>query len=252
MHTTKVHTKFRKNAKYKKNQKRNKGPNKTYEPNNSSRKVVKQSSMNILTSNAAGLKQKACDLQNKVRHFNSSVFSVQETHFAKKGRFKMHKYVIFEAIRTSKIKGGSLLGVHMDLQPILIKEYSDKFELIVVEITTGNNKIRILTGYGPQESWEEVNRIPFFEALEGEISAAELEGRSVIISMNAHSKLGPEYIEGDPHKQSKNGRLLADIMDRHALIVINGLKQKCDGLITRERHTVEGVERSVIDFVIMI
>ena len=41
------------------------------------------------------------------------------------------------------------------------------------------------------------------------------------------------------------------IIDRHALCVVNGLTGKQKGVITRERHTVSGVERSVIDLVIM-
>ena len=143
-----------------------------------------------------------------------------------------------------------MLGVHVDLQPVLVKEVSNIFELLVVEITAGDTKIRLLSGYGPQENWEEKDRSPFFEAMETEIASAELEGRSVIICMDANSKLGPEYIEGDPHCQSKNGKLLADILDRHAFIVLNGVKQKCTGLITREKITTEGVERGVIDFVI--
>ena len=144
-----------------------------------------------------------------------------------------------------------MLGVHIDLQPVLIKEYSDEFELLVVEVTTGNHKMRIFTGYGPQENWDEQKRLQFFEAVESEVAAAELEGRSVIMSMDANSKLGPVYIEADPHVQSNNGKLLADIIERHALFVLNGLKQKCVGLITIQRNTVDGVEQSVIDFVIM-
>ena len=42
----------------------------------------------------------------------------------------------------------------------------------------------------------------------------------------------------------KNGKLLADILDRHALIVLNGLQEKQTGII------IDGVEKSVIDFVI--
>ena len=41
------------------------------------------------------------------------------------------------------------------------------------------------------------------------------------------------------------------IIDGHALCVVNGLTGKQKGVITRERHTVSGVERSVIDLVIM-
>ena len=48
--------------------------------------------------------------------------------------------------------------------------------------------------------------------------------------MDANSKLGPKYIEGDPHSQSRNGKLLADILDRHALIVLNGVKKNAQDL----------------------
>ena len=69
--------------------------------------------------------------------------------------------------------------------------------------------------------------------------------------MDANSKLGAQYVEGDPHAQTKNGRLLTGILDRHALIVTNGLVDKRVGLITRERTTQEGCGQSVIDFFIM-
>ena len=69
--------------------------------------------------------------------------------------------------------------------------------------------------------------------------------------MDANSKLGPNYIPGDPYDMSKNGKVLDGIIDRHALCVVNGLTGKQKGVITRERHTVSGVERSVIDLVIM-
>ena len=39
-------------------------------------------------------------------------------------------------------------------------------------------------------------------------------------------------------------------MDRHVLCVVNGLEDRRNGIITREKHTVLGVEKSVIDFVI--
>ena len=69
--------------------------------------------------------------------------------------------------------------------------------------------------------------------------------------MDANSKLGTQYIEGDSHAQTNNGRLLAGILDKHALTVINGLVQKRVGIITTERTTRDGLEQSVIDFVIM-
>ena len=244
------HYKIRKLQKKNKNHINQKN-HKTEKPHKNS-KTHKQTNqyVNILSTNAAGLKYKANDLKNKLKYFKSSIFSIQETHFPKKGRFKMDNFHIFEAIRKSKIKGGTMIGVHVDLQPILVREYSEQFELIVVEIKVAGSDIRIFSGYGPQENWQEKDKSPFFEALETEIASAEFEGKSVIICMDANSKLGPEYIEGDPHPQSGNGKLLAEVLDRHALIVLNGLKNKCTGVITRSRSTCDGSETSVIDFVI--
>ena len=58
----------------------------------------------VFTTNAAGLYHKALDLKNKVKYLETSIFTVQETHFSQKGKFKMDKFIIFEAIRKSKKK----------------------------------------------------------------------------------------------------------------------------------------------------
>ena len=68
--------------------------------------------------------------------------------------------------------------------------------------------------------------------------------------MDANSKLGEEFIKNNPHSQSQNGRILARIIRRHALIVVNGLSDKCCGVVTRKRVTKDSIEESAIDFVI--
>ena len=133
---------------------------------------------------------------------------------------------------------------------MLIEEYSDTFELMVVEVQIMNREIRMITGYGPQETWAEEERLPFFQALEQEIIKAELQGKSIYIEMDSNSKLGSEMIPNDPHNQSPNGKVLAGIINRHGLIVGNGVGRKCEGLITRKRETVNSVEESVIDHVV--
>ena len=60
-----------------------------------------------------------------------------------------------------------------------------------------------------------------------------------------------EFIENDPHIQSNNGRILAGIIRRHEIVVANGLKGKCSGVITRKRVTIDNTEESAIDFVIL-
>ena len=210
----------------------------------------KKQELVLFSTNAAGLKTKIQSLKNEINNISASIFTVQETHFAKKGKIKMENFTIFEAIR-KKHNGGTIIGVHNSLKPMLISEYCDEFELIVVEIAAGKQQIRIISGYGPQESWNEQERLPFFLALDKEILKAELQGRSTIIQMDSNSKLGAEYIAGDPHKQSQNGKLLSDIIDKHGLIVTNGVTDKARGLITRRRETTQSVEESIIDHLLI-
>ena len=98
-----------------------------------------------------------------------------------------------------------MLGVHVALNPVLISEYSDEIELIVVEISIEQYKIRVITGYGPQEVWNLDVKMKFFLALEEEVAKATIEGRSVILMGDMNSKLGPNYIKKDPKTMTGNG-----------------------------------------------
>ena len=163
----------------------------------------KNENLKIFSTNAAGLKNKANSLKNEIKNLNAGIFTVQETHYNKKGKFKLENFEIFEAIR-KKHNGGTLIGAHKALKPMLIAEYSEDFELLVIEITIRNKDIRVMTGYGPQETWSDIERMPFFAALEEEIAKAEMLGKSMIIEMDSNSKLGKEIIPNDPHNQTPN------------------------------------------------
>lgn len=193
---------------------------------------------------------KTKSLKNVINHFGSSIFSVQETHFRKKGNFKNENFQIFEAIR-SKEGGGTMLGIHVGLQPVLICEYNTTFELLVVEVKTNDRRARVLTGYGPQETRNIEEKMLFFNAVEEEVSKALSEGISVILMGDLNNKLGKDHIKDDPKEQSENGTILSGIIARHALCVVNGLGQRVTGTITRQRSTTNGDEKSVIDFVIV-
>ena len=78
---------------------------------------------------------------------------------------KIDNFVIFKAIRKLKQFGGTIIGIHESMEPILIEDYSDEFELLVVEVKISNREIRIISGYGPQEGWDEEDRIQFYLAL---------------------------------------------------------------------------------------
>ena len=91
----------------------------------------------------------------------------------------------------SKQKGGTLIGAHKNLDPVLIEEYCEDFELIVIEVKMGGKYVRIMTGYGPQENWTHEEKMPFFRSLEQEIIKAKLHGKLIFIQMDANSKFGP-------------------------------------------------------------
>ena len=209
-----------------------------------------QQYVTVLSTNGAGIKHKVQSLKNEINCKKCAIFTIQESHFKKKGMLKIDNFVIFEAIRKNKQFGGTIIGIHESLEPILIEEYSDEFELLVVEVKIANREIRIISGYGPQEGWDEEDIIPFYIALETEINRAEMAGTEIIIAFDANAKLGKSYVEKDPHKISPNGKILAEVLKRHALIVANGDKEKCSGAITRKRITTLGIEESIIDFVI--
>ena len=87
---------------------------------------------------ADGLNKKVHSLKYQIKESNAAVFKIQETNFSKKGRFKHEDFEIFEAIRQNKEKGGCMIGIHKSLEPVLIEEYSEKFELIVTEVKISN------------------------------------------------------------------------------------------------------------------
>ena len=136
--------------------------------------------MPIFSANSAGCANKVQSLINNVNHIGAAIFTLQETHFKRKGRLnsKFADFQIFESIR-NKQKGGTLIGVHKSLSPILIEEYSEEFELLVVEIQLGGEDIIIISGYGPQENWRLEERAPFFSALEEEIVKAKTSDKAI-------------------------------------------------------------------------
>ena len=233
-------------------QKENNMPPKTRRGFNKKQYVNKQSmvGLKMFSTNGAGIVGgKLKSLIAEVTSTRASLVTIQETHSKKKGKIKFCDMIVFEAIRKSK-GGGTLIACKKYLNPKLIEEYEGEFELLVVEIELKGRQIRVISGYGPQENWPEDKRMPFFLALETEIEKAVLARKSVLVESDANSKLGPEFIPRDPHKMSPNGAILASIVERQNLIVVNG-STKCKGTITRRQVTKHRVEESAIDLVLI-
>ena len=137
------------------------------------------------------------------------------------------------------------------MKPVSVSDETD-IEILVVQGMVKNKPVRFINGYGPQDDSNstENEKQEFFSRLDEEIKSSKIAGAMICIQMDANSKLGSEYIADDPNPQSKNGKMLANVVDENDLIVVNGT-EKCSGLITRHRKTVNGLEESVIDFFIV-
>ena len=138
-----------------------------------------------------------------------------------------------------------------NLKPVSVSD-EDEIEILVVEGKIKDKAVRFINGYGPQDECNspDEEKIAFFDRLDIEVKASKMAGTMTCIQMDANSKLGDKYIAGDDKPISKNGRLLAKVIDDNDLIVVNGT-DKSDGVITRFRKTINGVEESVIDFFIV-
>ena len=185
-------------------------------PNNRKNKI--NHTLKVFSTNGAGIiGGKLSSLMAQVKLTNANLVTVQETHARRKGRIQIPDMVVFEAIRKAK-GGGTLIASHKSLNPKLIESYEDEFELLVVDIDLKEKKIRVISGYGPQENWPEEKRRPFFVALETEVEKANLAGKSVFIELDANAKLGEKYIAEDPHDISPNGIILAAIVKGNKLL----------------------------------
>ena len=69
-------------------------------------------------------------------------------------------------------------------------------------------------------------------------------------SMDSNAKLGPSILPGDPKPKLDNGKLLEKVILENDLVVVNATSV-CEGLITRHRTTINGIEEAVLDHFIV-
>ena len=87
--------------------------------------------------------------------------------------------------------------------------------------------------------------------MEEEVKSAEESESGIIIQMDSNCWAGPDIIPSDPNNQNSNGKLLKKFLDDNpALTVVNSLAC-CDGSITRQRTTIMGTEKSILDVFIV-
>ena len=72
-----------------------------------------------------------------------------------------------------------------------------------------------------------------------------------MIMFDGNAWAWPDIIKGDPHKQNKNGTLLANFLIRNSNMHLLNASSICQGLVTQSRKVGGRNEISAIDFVIV-
>ena len=208
--------------------------------------------LSILGSNANGLKNKISSLEFNISVFRPSIITIQETKAKQRSQFKLRGYETFEKIREGCLGGGGLLtAIDENLNPFEVpSDISDDTEVLIVQFSLGSDVVRVINAYGPQED-DGFNTITqFWLRVEKEIALAKDLNCKVIVQLDANAKLGADLISGDPHPQSPNGSIMWEMILRHGLVVAN-TSPKCMGVITRQKQTQSGLEKSVLDYILV-
>ena len=68
--------------------------------------------------------------------------------------------------------------------------------------------------------------------------------------MDANAKIGREKFPLDPNEESKNGRIMIEMIDRQELTIANTV-DKCIGAITRERVVSGVTQKAILDYILV-
>ena len=149
--------------------------------------------MFILGANSAGLANKKESFERCLNLFLPGVFFVQESKLRRKNKIKHPNYVTFEYVRPNNGGGGLLTAVHKSLSPVSVSNDTEE-EVLVVEATVANKRVRFINGYGPQEDEKDEIREGFFHRIDQEVKSSKLAGAMICMEMDANAKLGSEII----------------------------------------------------------
>ena len=207
--------------------------------------------LKVVAVNVNGIRSKMASFESTLSDIDPDVFILQETKLPDEGFLKINGYKVFERVRKDKGGGGIAIGVKPYLKPVWINEGTNIVETLSVGIKVKNTKIRVCTGYGPQESGEEKAKDEFWKYLSDDFKDAKNCNQEYLLEMDSNAWLGRKLLKVDPNNRNKNGcRFEQFLYENEGLSLINAL-QKCQGQITRKRTKLGKVEESIIDHVVM-
>ena len=203
----------------------------------------------IIGCNVAGIRNKRDSIQSVIEMFkNPSCIMFQETKLGKTSDFPISNYEVFYKNRNSS-GGGLLTAIDPHLQPLEVS--SQDAEVLTVQIDVGQYCVRLINAYCPQNDDSEQKKLDFWTSLGEEIVTAQREDCLILIQMDANSKVGRHILANDPNQnQDDNGRKLVAMMETYGLLMLNR-DSRCSGTVTRYRKTIHGVERAVLDYILV-
>ena len=80
-----------------------------------------------------------------------------------------------------------------------------------------------------------------------EVEDSTLEDQALIIQIDSNCHAGSQLVPKDPNPQNENGKYLQRFMERNPTLRIVNSLSICNGLITRQRNTINGEEKAVLD-----
>ena len=234
-----------------------------YKPKKSKRKrfrrkqkCSKNMCLKLFGNNVDGIVRKLEALENLLVSELPAVLFFQETKTGRPGRIKTpstNKYTFYELHRTINSEkgaqgGGLAIGVLNVLDPSWISEGDDDAEILTVEIWVEGFPIRLICGYGPQESDSKYRKDKFWEYINTEVANSKKDGASTIIQMDGNLRAGNQIISNDTKPRNQNGNRFEDFLltNPNYLTVVNATNL-CEGVFTRVRN----LSKNIIDFYVV-
>ena len=135
----------------------------------------------VIGQNVSGLCSKKESLFSVINSLSPlSSILLQETKVNKVGMLKLKDYQIFENVRKNRGVGGLLTAVLNHFNPVIIESNED-VDILVVEVSVSEGKLRLINAYGPQEYDQIENKLTFLRTFEEEIIKAKENGALVLV-----------------------------------------------------------------------
>ena len=144
-------------------------------------------------------------------------------------------------------KGGIIIAVKRNIFGSFINvTTSTNKNILVGRVALGNNYLRIIAGYAPQEDDMKEAREEFFEDLSMEITKSKLANEEYIVLGDLNAKICLDS-GGMLKSETSNGKLLENMINEQCLEVLN-FSSKCSGKWTHVIRTTG--QTSVLDYVL--